>query len=145
MQLPVNLHTVQIYLSLYISYSVTCMCEESWLDYEQTLKKGISFYCSVQPACGIQIAFYSAHTRRIFPGDKAAGTETARLHLSSAEVKNEWRYASFPSHVLLVGTRQVCFCLICTCSCGKRSHFTPSIRFGPISMAPRSVSISTSR
>jgi len=108
---------------------------------EARTKQGIFFYCSVQTVCGTQIAFYSEGTGRIFPGDKAAETETDRLHLSSAEVKNEWRYTSFPSHVFLVGTRQICLCLICMCSCRIRSHFTPSIRFGPISMAPRSVSI----
>jgi hypothetical protein len=63
-------------------------------------KKCICFYCSVQPACGTQIAFHSADTGSIFPGDKAAGTETDSLDLFSAEVKNEWRYTSFPSRLL---------------------------------------------
>jgi hypothetical protein len=138
MQLPVYLHTVQIYLCLDISCFVICMCEESWLDYEQ----GISFYCSVQTACGTQIAFYSAGRGRIFPGDNAAGTETDRLSLSSAEVKNEWRCTSFSSRLL---GRHETSLLICTCTWRIRSHFTPSIRFGPISMALHSVSISTSR
>ena len=107
--------------------------------------KGIAFDCSVQTACGTQRAYYSADTGQIFPEDKAAGSETDRLYLSSAEVKNEWRYTSFSSHVCFVSTRLVCVCLICMCSCRISSHFIPNIRFGPISMAPQSVSISTSR
>ena len=81
--------------------------------------KDMSLYCSPQIACGNQLAFDSADTERIFLGDKAAETETDSLHLSSAEVKNEWRYTSCPSHAFLLLTGQYCLCLIWKCSYRK--------------------------